>query len=77
MDGVVFLELQTVGVGAIVWDHAGKFILAASVSKANIANAKSIEAIAILRGLHICMHKGIFKLMIESDYLVVVKELST
>lgn len=77
VDRVVFSRFQIARVGSIVWDHVGKVILAASILEANVANAKSIEAIVILRGLQICMHQGIFKLIIKSDCLVVVEELSS
>lgn len=40
-----------------------------------MANAKSIEAIAIIRGLQICMHQGISKLIIEIDHFVEVEKL--
>lgn len=77
MDGAVFSELQIAGVGVIVRDHAGKAILEASIPEASVANAKTIEAIAILRGLQICMHQGISKLINESDCLVVIEEISS
>lgn len=73
VDGVIFLELQKAGVGAIVRDHAGKVILAASILEENGANAKSIKAIAIPRGLQICIHQGISKLIIESDGFVAIE----
>lgn len=56
MDVAVLSEIQKVGVRAIVRDHEGKVILAASILEENVTNAMSIEAIAILIGLQIYMH---------------------
>lgn len=76
VDRAMFVESQKASVGAIVQDHARKVILVSSFPKENVADAKSIEAIAIIRGLQICMHQCISKLIIESDCLGVVEEIS-
>lgn len=42
-----------------------------------MANPDSIEALAILRSLQLCLHQEIPKLIIESNYLLLVKEISS
>lgn len=51
--------------------------MATSILEDNMANAMSIEAIASLRELQLCLHQGISKLIIQIDCLFVVDELSS
>lgn len=72
VDGAMFFDLQKTGIGFIVLDHEAKALLAACILENNVANPKTIEALAILTTLHLCMHQRIANLIIESDCMLIV-----
>lgn len=51
--------------------------MATSIVESNVTNLESIEALAILRGLQLCMHQWISNLIIKSDFLFLVEEISS
>lgn len=69
------MDLEKIEYGAIVRDCWGMTLLAASVAKLHVVQPKAIEALSILRGLHMCMHQGFDNLIIESDCLLAVEEI--
>lgn len=74
MDDALFFDTQKVGIGFIVWDQAGKVMLAASVAKKNVDNPAVIEALVALHSFQLCMHNGFTNIILESDCLLLVEE---
>ncbi|XP_040990895.1 uncharacterized protein LOC121238111 [Juglans microcarpa x Juglans regia] len=76
VDGVVFRHLYKAGVGAILRDAQGKVIMSVSKGEWEVEQPEVIEFMAALRGLQLISHMGITHLVLESDCLLVVKELN-
>lgn len=55
MDGAIFHEGNSAGVGIIVRDHEGKVLLSVSMEEHAVMDPMEIELIAILRGLQFCI----------------------
>lgn len=72
IDGALFAEIHAIGFGAILRDHNVDVLLAASIKENDFQLLESIEFLAILIGLRPCLSLDIFKLLIESDYQLVV-----
>lgn len=66
-DGVIFDNLQVVGLGAILRDSNGNIVITASMKENMILPPETAECLAILRGLQHCLSLGIIKLIVESD----------
>lgn len=49
-------------------------MMATSITEPHIAQPKTVEALAILRGLQLCVHQGFNPITIESDCMLVVVE---
>lgn len=64
-----------VRIGAILENNKGETIIAASLLENEVPNLETIETLAILRGLQLCAHQGIPKVIVESDCVLVIKEL--
>lgn len=77
VDDAICFDLQKTGIEFVVRDHKGKAILTASILESKVANPKTIEALAILRSLQLCMHQGIANLIIESDCMLIVDQRTT
>lgn len=75
VDGAIFFNPQKVGIGAIFRDNKGDIIMAASLIENKVPNLETIETLAIPRGLQLCAHLGIPKILLKSDCLLVMKEL--
>lgn len=75
VDGVLFLDIQKVGIGFICLDHVGKVVLATSIVVGNVGEPETIEALAIFRSLQHCVPQRITHLMLESDCYLLVEEL--
>lgn len=43
--------------------------------KNEVIDLENIEVLAIFRGIRLCANMGIHKLIIESDYMLMIKEL--
>lgn len=52
---------------AILRDYKGDVIMVASMLEKEVSNPKSIESLAIFRGLQLSIHLGISNLIIKSD----------
>lgn len=74
VDRALFLELQKSKIGCVIRDHSGKLFLAASLPERDVIDPETIEALALLRSLQLCMHHGFQNLIIESDYSPLVEE---
>ncbi|XP_035551132.1 uncharacterized protein LOC118349700 [Juglans regia] len=70
VDGALFFDQQRAGVGALLRDEKGDVLLTACKKEMTVNNLLEIELLAILRGLQLCLHKGIPKLEIETDSLI-------
>lgn len=64
------------GVGAILRDHAGEVIFAASKKEYEVNYPTKIELLAMFRGLQLYAQQGILQeLILESDSLITVETL--
>lgn len=77
VDGAVFADLRRVRVGIVLRDMSGGIVMATSEKGEDVHGATTIESIAMLRGLQLCLPLGIPKLIIECDCLNVVQELQS
>ncbi|CAI9786406.1 unnamed protein product [Fraxinus pennsylvanica] len=71
----IFEDIQKDGVGVVLRDATGGVLRTATKREDVVDEAATIEALAILRGLQLCIPLGIRKLVIESDCLLLVQEL--
>ncbi|XP_042974784.1 uncharacterized protein LOC122306423 [Carya illinoinensis] len=76
IDGATFPELSVAGVGVVLRNHKGEVIVACSKVEKEVSSAEFIEAVALLRGLQLCVQWGIPKLMLETDCLILVNALN-
>lgn len=76
IDVVVFFDLVKVGYGAIVLDWRGTTPLPTSVADTYVAQLEIVKALSILKGLQLCIYQGFDLLIIESDCLLVIEEIS-
>ncbi|XP_075633859.1 uncharacterized protein LOC142606381 [Castanea sativa] len=76
VDGAVFTELHSVGVGVVVQDWNGKFL--AAMSRRILAPLGPLEAEvkAFEIGMHFAKQLGITDFILEGDSLIVSKALS-
>ncbi|XP_042942894.1 uncharacterized protein LOC122277073 [Carya illinoinensis] len=77
VDGATFIEYRKVGIGLILRDSTGTVVMAATISETEVNDPSTIELLAILRGMQMCIPLGIPKLMVESDCLMLVNELQS
>ncbi|KAF5450596.1 hypothetical protein F2P56_030930 [Juglans regia] len=75
VDGAMFLNLRKAGVGVVVRDNKGKLVMAASKMGNEVDDPTTIELMALLRGLQLCVHLGFSKIVVESDCMLMVQEL--
>ncbi|XP_042950144.1 uncharacterized protein LOC122282259 [Carya illinoinensis] len=73
IDGALFFDQKKAGIGAVLRDGRGEVILAASKMECYIEEPETIELVAILRGLQLCIQSGISKLVVESDCKLLVE----
>nr|POF17249.1 hypothetical protein CFP56_18365 [Quercus suber] len=76
VDGAIFVELQSVGIGVIAWDWNGRFI--AAMCKQIHAPLRPLEAKlkAVEIGLQFAKQLGVSNFIIEGDSLIVSRALS-
>lgn len=55
VNGAIFFNLQKAGIGAILRDNKGEPIMATSIKGEALFNPETIEGLAILRGLQLCV----------------------
>ena len=72
----MFNEDGSAGVGLILRDWEGKVIMAVSKRESAVVEPLEIELVAILRGLQFCIPLGLQALTIETDSLILAKELA-
>ncbi|XP_042939615.1 uncharacterized protein LOC122274667 [Carya illinoinensis] len=75
IDGALFFYQKKARVGPVLRDGRGEVIFAASKIECFIEGPKTIELVAVLRGLQLCIQSGISKLMVESDCKLLVEKL--
>ncbi|XP_035551721.1 uncharacterized protein LOC118349890 [Juglans regia] len=76
IDGALFFDLNKAGMGAVLRNHMGEILMACSRVESVSLEPEQVEAVALLRGLQLCMSLGIPKLIIESDCLFLVEEVN-
>lgn len=76
VNAALFFDLEKVGYGVIVYDWRGEIMLVASITKTHIAQPEVMEALAILQGLQLRVNQGLDLIIIESDCMLVVEELT-
>lgn len=74
MDSAIFYDLQKVGIRAILRNNKGNTIMATNLLENEVPNPETIETLAKLRGLQLCVLQGIPNIIVESDCLLVIKE---
>lgn len=67
IDGALFFDCQEARIGAILCNDRGEVIMAATIKEKALFQPKTIECLAILRGLQQCIPLGITHLVVESD----------
>ncbi|XP_041009377.1 uncharacterized protein LOC121253432 [Juglans microcarpa x Juglans regia] len=77
VDGVVFANQRSAGVGFILRNSKAEVIFSASKKENDINDPIEIELLAILRGLQFCIPLGISHLVIESDSILMVNEVQS
>ncbi|KAF5463138.1 hypothetical protein F2P56_019077 [Juglans regia] len=77
VDGAIFADLRRAGVGVVLRDMCGVIVMVASKHEEDVDGAETIESIAVLRGLQLCLPLGIPKLILECDCMNVVRELQS
>lgn len=75
VDAVIFFDFQQMEIGAILRDSKGNYVMAASMAETNTFNSMTVEAMAIIKGLQLCMHIDFSHLIIESDCKVVINSI--
>ncbi|KAF5477637.1 hypothetical protein F2P56_004257 [Juglans regia] len=76
VDGATFYEQHTSRVGVILRDHNGDILVACSKVERDVVSSKFIQAIAMFRGLQLCIQWGVPKLTLETDCLLLVNALN-
>lgn len=72
----IFFDLKKVGIWFIVRDYNGKPFMAVSITEREVPNPKYIEALVILRSLWLCLHQEIPNIIVESNCLLLVQDIS-
>lgn len=76
IDGAIFHDHCSLGVGMVLQDEGGRVIFTASKPEHEVDGPMEIELLAVPRGLQICFPLGITELQVECDSLLVVQELN-
>lgn len=76
-DGALFFDQNKIGIGAILRDAQGSVIMALSKGEEEFLEPEIVEAMAVLRGLQICLNIGFKNLVIESDCKNLVDEVNS
>lgn len=72
----IFYNLQAVGCGIVLRDNLGDVLMiATNIRKKGLQDPETMECLAILRGIQLCLPFGIFNLVVESDCQIVILEL--
>ncbi|XP_040996055.1 uncharacterized protein LOC121242229 [Juglans microcarpa x Juglans regia] len=77
VDGAVFANQRSAGVGLILRNAKAKIIFLASKKENKVNDPIEIEMLAILRGLQFCFPLGISHLVIESDSFLMMNEVES
>lgn len=78
IDGAIFANLQVNGMGAIMCDRKGEMLLVVSSIKEKVfQDLKTVECLAILRGLQLYLNLRIACLTIESNCQLIVNQLQS
>ncbi|XP_042980029.1 uncharacterized protein LOC122310214 [Carya illinoinensis] len=76
IDGATFPEHSVAGIGVVLRDQYGEVVVACSKVEKDVSSDEFIEAVALLRGLQLCIQWGVPKIMLETDCLVLVNALN-
>ncbi|XP_035544595.1 uncharacterized protein LOC118347988 [Juglans regia] len=76
IDGALFFYLNKAGMGVVLRNHMGEVLMASSRVESVFLEPEQVEAVALLRGLQLCMRLGIPKLIIKSDCLFLEEEIN-
>ncbi|CAI9780907.1 unnamed protein product [Fraxinus pennsylvanica] len=75
VDGAIFEDIRKAGVGVVLRDASGEVLMTATKREDDVDEAATIEALALLQGLQLCIPFDIPKIVIETDCLLLVQEL--
>ncbi|XP_042964633.1 uncharacterized protein LOC122298853 [Carya illinoinensis] len=73
VDDAIFHDQQRAGIGAILRDEKGEVLFATRKKENDVSDPIEIELLVILRGVQLCIHRGINNLVIESDSLIMIQ----
>ncbi|XP_042969199.1 uncharacterized protein LOC122301911 [Carya illinoinensis] len=76
LDDAACVLCNQAGVGVVLRNHNGEVVVACSKVEKEVSFAEFIEAIALLRGLQLCVQWGVPKLMLKTDCLILVNALN-
>lgn len=71
----MFSDQHKAAIGAILRDENGKVVMATSKAEVEVFAPEDIELLAVFRALQLCISVGIKKLVIESDCLLMIRDL--
>ncbi|XP_042959454.1 uncharacterized protein LOC122294624 [Carya illinoinensis] len=74
-DGAIFSDAHKAGIGAILCDSSGHVLMAVSKIELALEDPKTVELLAVFRGMQLCISMGISALEVESDCLLLVQAL--
>lgn len=75
VDDTIFFDHNKAVIRVILKNNKRETIMASSLLENEVYNPEAIETLVIFRGLQLCAHQGIPKIIVESDCLLVIKEL--
>ncbi|XP_041011343.1 uncharacterized protein LOC121255128 [Juglans microcarpa x Juglans regia] len=75
IDGAIFSDKRKASVGVVLRDTHGKIVMVATKVEFEVERPTTIELLAVLRGLQLCLPLGIPNLVVESDCLPLVQQL--
>ncbi|XP_042973060.1 uncharacterized protein LOC122304862 [Carya illinoinensis] len=76
IDGATFNDQSIAGIGVVLRDHNGEVVVTCSKVEKEVSSVEFIDAIALLRGLQLCVQWGVPKIMLEIDCLILVNALN-
>lgn len=71
----MFFNQHKVGVGVILKNEKRDTVMAGSKVEIEVADPGSFELLAIFRGMQLCVNMSISDIILESDCLLMVREL--
>ena len=76
MDAAIFNESSSLGVGCVIWNSSGEFILAKSMPIYQKLGPKEVETVGVREALSWIKPMGLTKVLVEMDSQVVFNALN-